>query len=261
MDRVERENLYQQQITTTDGIPPPEEPSGPPPAYSFQPQRITPIGSQPGPPPSYDECHNLNVPPPTYDSLFGRVREVQKTSNGVVDFVKNLIILFMGTIGCTVMIGVTIVIPVFMIIVGSLKMDACPAEPYIPIYLVVGGTFGVVKNLLSFQGRLHRPLAEEDEGGEGADTPTPWHRRLQFTGSINFFLTVWFILGCFWVYRIYEPSYNSDSVFYCDYTLYQFAFWLLTSVYIAAGLLTSCMCCLSVATVVMQHSRLSEAQV
>ncbi|XP_071523392.1 LOW QUALITY PROTEIN: transmembrane protein 272-like [Panulirus ornatus] len=163
--------------------------------------------------------------------------------------------------------GVTIVIPVFMIIVGSLKMDACPTEPYIPIYLVVGGTFGIVKKkkkkkkLLSFQGRLHHPLAEEDEGGEGADTPTPWHRRLQFTGSINFFLTVWFILGCFWVYRIYEPSYNSDSVFYCDYTLYQFAFWLLTSVYIAAGLLTSCMCCLSVATVVMQHSRLSEAQV
>lgn len=56
------------------------------------------------------------------------------------------------------------------------------------------GTFGVAKNLLSFQGRLHRPLAEE-EGTEAGDAPTPWHRRLQFTGSINFFLTVWFILG------------------------------------------------------------------
>lgn len=39
----------------------------------------------------------FSVPPPTYDSLFGRVREVQKSSNGVIDFVKNLIILFLGT--------------------------------------------------------------------------------------------------------------------------------------------------------------------
>nr|XP_053654296.1 transmembrane protein 272-like [Cherax quadricarinatus] len=163
-------------------------------------------------------------------------------------------------IGCTVMISVTIVIPVFMIIVGSLKMDECPAEPYIPIYLVVGGTFGVLKNLLGFQGRLRRPLAEE-EGGDSSDASTPWHRRLKFTGSINFFLSVWFILGCVWVYRIYEPSYTPSDRLYCDYSLYQFAFWLVTSVYIAVGLLTSCMCCLSVATVVMKHNHMTEVQV
>ncbi|XP_069942995.1 uncharacterized protein [Cherax quadricarinatus] len=247
-------------ITTTDSIPPLDEPLGPPPAYTYNPPRISPFEPIPGPPPSYDECHNLNVPPPTYDSLFGRVREVQKTSNGVVDFIKNIIVLFVGTIGCTVMISVTIVIPVFMIIVGSLKMDECPAEPYIPIYLVVGGTFGVLKNLLGFQGRLRRPLAEE-EGGDSSDASTPWHRRLKFTGSINFFLSVWFILGCVWVYRIYEPSYTPSDRLYCDYSLYQFAFWLVTSVYIAVGLLTSCMCCLSVATVVMKHNHMTEVQV
>lgn len=42
-------------------------------------------------------CTSLAVPPPTYESLFGRVREVQKSSNGLVDFIKNLIILFLGT--------------------------------------------------------------------------------------------------------------------------------------------------------------------
>ncbi|XP_042882322.1 uncharacterized protein LOC122259542 isoform X1 [Penaeus japonicus] len=247
-------------ITTTDSIPPLEVTLGPPPAYSFQPPEMSPLEPMPGPPPSYDECHNLNVPPPTYESLFGRVREVQKSSNGLVDFIKNLIILFLGTIGCTVMISVTIVIPIFMIIVGSLKMDECPAEKMIPIYLVIGGTFGVVKNLLDLQGRLRRPLAEDD-GGESHDGPIPWHRRLQFTGAINFFLCIWFILGCVWVYRIYEPKYVEGTHDYCDFTLYQFAFWLITSVYIAVGLLTSCMCCLSVATVVMQHNRMNGAQV
>ncbi|XP_042207349.1 uncharacterized protein LOC121856094 isoform X2 [Homarus americanus] len=244
-------------ITTTDDIPPLYEPLAP---LSVS-TRISPFEPNIGPPPSYDECHNLNDPPPTYDSLFGRVREVHKTSNGVIDFIKNIIVLFVGTIGCTVMISVTIVIPIFMIIVGSLKMDECPAEPLIPVYLVVGGTFGALKNLLGLQGKLRRPLAEE-EGGESSDASTPWHRRIKFTGSINFFLTVWFILGCVWVYRIYEPSYLRDGGgSYCDYTLYQFAFWLVTSVYIAVGLLTSCICCLSAATVVMKHNRLTEAQV
>nr|XP_045585396.1 uncharacterized protein LOC123747324 [Procambarus clarkii] len=251
-------------ITTTVSTPPFDEPLGPPPAYTFNPPRMSTLEPIPGPPPSYDECHSLNVPPPTYDSLFGRVREVHKTSNGAVDFLKNLIVLFVGTIGCTVMISITIVIPIFMIIVGALKMDECPAEPYIPIYLVIGGTFGVLKNLLGFQGRLRRPLAEEEgteEGGESSDASTPWHRRLKFAGSINFFLSVWFILGCVWVYRIYEPSYSPKDHNYCDYSLYQFAFWLVTSVYIAVGLLTSCMCCLSAATVVMKHNCMTEAQV
>ncbi|KAK4329387.1 hypothetical protein Pmani_000243 [Petrolisthes manimaculis] len=235
-------------VTTTDGITPLEGHMHPPPQTFYNPNTM-PFS----PPPSYDECLNMNVPPPSYDSLFGRVREVQRTSSNVADFVKNIVILFLGTIGCTVMIGVTIVIPVFMIIVGSLKINECPAEPFIPIYLVVGGTFGVVKVLLSLQGPINRQLRDEENGS--GDNQIPWHRRLQFSGSINFFLAVWFILGCVWVYRIYRPSYDHSSWKYCDFSLYQFAFWLVTSVYIALGLLVSCMCGLSVTAVLMSHSR------
>lgn len=79
--------------------------------------------------------------------------------------------------------------------------------------------------------------------------------------SINDINIFSFPSGCVWVYRIYEPNYVEGSHDYCDFTLYQFAFWLITSVYIAVGLLTSCMCCLSVATVVMQHNRMNGAQV
>ena len=38
----------------------------------------------------------ISVPPPSYESLFGRVREVRKSSSGILDFLKNLIILFLG---------------------------------------------------------------------------------------------------------------------------------------------------------------------
>lgn len=50
--------------------------------------------------PSYDEAmiDPENAPPPTYDSLFfGRVREARKSSKGLMDFAKNVLILLLGT--------------------------------------------------------------------------------------------------------------------------------------------------------------------
>ncbi|VEN56768.1 unnamed protein product, partial [Callosobruchus maculatus] len=36
-------------------------------------------------------------PPPSYDSLFGRVREARKSSKGALEFLKNVIIIILGT--------------------------------------------------------------------------------------------------------------------------------------------------------------------
>lgn len=100
------------------------------------------------------------APPPSYDSLFGRVREAQKTSKGVLDFIKNILIILLGTcnllfflgltvckgirfyfvaVGCTIILGVTIVIPICMIVMGSVYLRECPQGEYIPVYLLVGG--------------------------------------------------------------------------------------------------------------------------
>ena len=51
--------------------------------------------------------------------------------------------------------------------------------------------------------------------------------------------------GCFWVYRVFRPDADEDSPFYCDPTLYSYAFWLLTSLYIFLGAATLCLCCVS----------------
>lgn len=40
---------------------------------------------------------SLSAPPPSYDSLFGRVREAHKASKGMIDFLKNVICLLLGT--------------------------------------------------------------------------------------------------------------------------------------------------------------------
>ncbi|XP_072376404.1 transmembrane protein 272-like isoform X2 [Diabrotica undecimpunctata] len=161
-----------------------------------------------GAPPSYEEAINPNAPPPSYDSLFGRVREAQKTSKGILDFLKNIIIIVLGTLGCTIILGVTIVIPICMIVMGSIYLHDCPQGEYIPVYLLVGGIFGVVKQLLHLSARV-RQTEEERQEENLRQSPTQT--------LLNCFMLGWFIIGSVWVYKEYEPNYDSsrDINFVC----------------------------------------------
>ena len=62
-----------------------------------------------------------------------------QTSRNFIDFLVKVLLLLLGTIGCTIACGITIIIPLCMIAIGSVYFDECPAEPYIPIFLIVGG--------------------------------------------------------------------------------------------------------------------------
>lgn len=42
------------------------------------------------------------------------------------------------------MLGVTIAIPISMIVMGSIYLHDCPQGEYIPIYLLVGGKWFIV---------------------------------------------------------------------------------------------------------------------
>ncbi|XP_066158362.1 transmembrane protein 272-like [Euwallacea fornicatus] len=193
-----------------------------------------------GAPPSYEEAINPNAPPPSYDSLFGRVREAQKSSKGIIDFLKNVIIIVLGTLGCSIILGVTIVIPICMIVMGSIYLHECPQGEYIPVYLLVGGIFGILKQLLHLSARV-RQTEEERQEENLRQSPTQT--------LLNCFMLGWFIIGSVWVYKEYEPNYDPTFGKYCNKNLYLFAFWLITSVYIILGLITLCLCSITVATV------------
>ena len=129
----------------------------PPPSYHDIPGTVPAHqGVSRGPPPSYEEAVDPNgiktvtvvsivsfelfsAEPPSYDSLFGRIRDTHKASRNVIDFVVKVILLLLGTIGCTIACSITVVIPFCMIVIGSVYFHDCPAEPYIPIFLIVGG--------------------------------------------------------------------------------------------------------------------------
>ncbi|XP_032681945.1 uncharacterized protein LOC116849162 [Odontomachus brunneus] len=198
-----------------------------------------------GAPPSYEEAIDPNAPPPSYDSLFGRMREARKVSKGIFDFLKNIIFLLLGTIGCTIILGVTIVVPICMMVIGGLYLYDCPQGEYIPVYLLVGGGFGVFKQLLHLSARVRQRQEERDEE-RIRQSPTQT--------LINCFMLGWFIIGSMWVYKEYEPNYDPALGKYCNKTLYLFAFWLITSVYICLGVVTAGLCSISVASIAFQRS-------
>ena len=69
---------------------------------------------------------------------------------------------------------------------GSVFLHDCPYERYIPIYLIVGGVFGIIKNLSNIMQRVNNK--RENREDENARTNP-------FDGTLNCFLFAWFIAG------------------------------------------------------------------
>lgn len=218
----------------------------PPPSYNINLPLEHPctLPSDCGAPPSYQEAiNNYAPPPPSYDSLFGRIREVQKVSKGVFDFIKNIIILLVCTIGFTIIFVMTIVVPICMIIIGGMYLYKCPQGEYIPVYLLVGGIIGVFKQLLHLSAYVRRREERDEERIRQSTTQT----------VINCFMLAWLIIGTTWVYQAYEPNYDSSKAIYCNKTLYLFAFWLINSIYICFGIYIAGYCSFSVASIAFQR--------
>ncbi|XP_055529415.1 transmembrane protein 272-like [Wyeomyia smithii] len=183
-----------------------------------------------GDPPGYEDIVPPEVPPPPYESLTGRVREVHKASNGTFDFIKNVVSVLWETLGSTVILGITIIVPICMLGFGLVFMRQCPKSKYIPVFLLVGGGLGIIKQLLHLSIRVRRRIEDRElEKLRQAPTHT----------IINCFLSSWFVIGSYFVYGVYEPNYDPASKDnYCNKTLYLFSFWLLTSIYVVLGIAT-----------------------
>lgn len=190
--------------------------------------------------PSYTQATNSDAPP-SYESLYGRVKAARQESQGTLGFIKAFLVIILSTIGVTIMIGIFMAVPVSMIVMGSIHLDDCPAERMIPIYLLVAGCFGVARNLFSLVQRCRK---DRDEMEEDQKKVNP------LESVVNCFLFAWFIAGCVFIYRTKDDFQSSDSSRddYCDKTLYWYAFWITTAVYIMMAASCCCVCfvgCLS----------------
>lgn len=141
-------------------------------------------GRSSGPPPSYDDVINPYAPPPTYQSLFGQMREARKTSRGFLDLLQRLLIILISTLGCTILIAFMILIPFTMIIVGAVYIDECRVE-HIPAFLLVGGLVWASKNIIHCYAQCQHPATSGGSSSSASTEPPPSPSEFQHQQSVS----------------------------------------------------------------------------
>ncbi|CAH1987352.1 unnamed protein product [Acanthoscelides obtectus] len=142
-------------------------------------------------------------------------------------------------------LNVSLILAIFinfaMIIVGSFAFGKCPVEPYIPLYLVAVGAVGFLAKCTTAARKMSNVQYAESTKIEA----------VLFSVEAMFF-----VLGSFWVYNAYPPSYDpNDGAKYCQRTAYLFAFIYISISYALllaaiAGVLCFLFCiCFVVATI------------
>ncbi|XP_022103091.1 uncharacterized protein LOC110985929 [Acanthaster planci] len=195
--------------------------------------------TQDGPPPSYGG-QAPNEAPPSYQSIMEKIKEAQANSETPAHFVGKSTNIVRQTACTSLCMGLSYLVPVSMVVMGSVFFDACPVEPMIPIYLIVFGAVYQAKLSIDLNVRGCRHRCQEN--GEEADDNKcvkflNWLSRL-----FGIFLFGFFIAGNVWIFRNWTPSNDPSSASYCYGPLYYYAFWVTISSYIVVGLLMCCMC-------------------
>lgn len=126
---------------------------------------------------------------------------------------------------------------IFYCVAGSAYRQDCPKEPKLPIYLLVGGCFGIVKVLLIIWNKKRKKNYDRFEND--IDEDAVMLRSTKFTGfMLSTFLLTWFILGNIWFYQMWTPNYDQplhEPKNWCHKTLYTYCFYHILICYSLIG--------------------------
>lgn len=117
----------------------------------------------------------------------------------------------------------------------------CPREPYIPIYMIVGGLLGCVEMAWILWNQFYNRRLEIST----MDTSSIVYRIAFFT--LTLFLIVWFAMGNYWILSIRWPEFNPrlfEPNQWCHRTLYLFSYIHLFIVHSTFGVLLLLVICL-----------------
>ncbi|XP_071787240.1 transmembrane protein 272-like [Asterias amurensis] len=207
----------------------------PPPDYGTSVNISSPKENE-APPPRYEDV--AKEAPPSYQDIFGQMQDAKKSSSTPMEFIAKIISILLSTLLVTIVIAILLAIPIAMIVLGAVYMKECPVEPKIPVYLVVAGSFYILKSFIDLITRCQK---RDQNEGEASDETI--NKKNNFSRLIGCFLFAFFIAGNVWVYSNYPPSANPDDPEYCFGPLYYFAFWIITSCYILVACGCLCVCC------------------
>ena len=99
-------------------------------------------------PPSYEDADVHSVEPLTYESYFGKIYDTPTSCTSLIGFIIQIFQFLLALTLRIILCLVIIVIPLSMIAIGFVYINDCPAEPCIPIFLIIGGLFSFVKYII-----------------------------------------------------------------------------------------------------------------
>ncbi|XP_064609310.1 transmembrane protein 272-like [Liolophura sinensis] len=168
-------------------------------------------------------------------SFITTLQDANLEADGACDFVNKGFFILGNTRLFTLFIGLMISFPLAMITAGGKYLEECPKEPKIPIYLLVGGCFGLIKLLfLMWRQARHGYDDNLDEIVMDADTGDVMAIWRMTNISLSLFLSIWFILGNYWVFSIWIPKFKAplhDPQNWCEKHVFMFAFWQIVVCY------------------------------
>ncbi|XP_072378712.1 uncharacterized protein [Diabrotica undecimpunctata] len=133
--------------------------------------------------------------------------------------------------GVKITLLLSLIIYLAMLIIGILGVHHCPVEENIPLFLIATGAIGLITKITTY---MREQIMRHFQVG-------------YVESSLYTVEMVFLILGAYWVYKEYPPSYNqADGILYCQKTAYIFAFVYITIIlaFIAIGVLSVLLCIL-----------------
>lgn len=192
-------------------------------------------------PESVDDKKVEKTPPKK--SVLEDLKSAKQQSSNSIQFARTFCGVIFGSVLWTVLVGIFNIIPITMIVIGSVYLNDCKIERMIPVYLVVYGALLLFRYLWTSCLRCSAKNDSDDIREKDVDT-------FQFCTVLvvllDFFLIIWFIIGNVWIYGNFPDVqyHNKGSSSYCHGVLYLFAFWHTTLHYIILGLLMLCCPCI-----------------
>ncbi|XP_045133837.1 transmembrane protein 272-like isoform X2 [Portunus trituberculatus] len=186
---------------------------------------------------------NVETGMSAYGSIVYQMKDANMEANSTCEFVYKALKIFSKTVLMTVLLIITIAVPVLMVIIGVQYLHECPLEPNIPIYLLVGGCFGTMKMLWLVCQQIRSRRYERIDDAFAEDSLDEIFTSTSYRATdvaLTIFLIVWFGMGNYWVYRIYPPNFLFTLFApndWCSKTLYLFAVAQLLFVYAVLGCL------------------------
>ncbi|KAL5012050.1 hypothetical protein ScPMuIL_010601 [Solemya velum] len=102
----------------------------------------------------------------SYGTLLTQIQEAKAEAETLCEFMTRIFNVLWTTMFTAAILILLMGLPISMIAVGSSYRDECPKEPKIPIYLLVGGVFGLIKIILllwNHRKTLHYELLDDDD--------------------------------------------------------------------------------------------------